>query len=202
MWLTLIVATHTTEYPNYISAFHYIASDFSFGKHIKNSAENGFTPKVIATFTGRNMSNEQKREEYNKFKDSFTGPEGDNFMVSWVKKVEDAPKFDTLDVANLDKTVDVLSRLNDAKILTAHNVTSPTLFGVMVSGKLGGTGNELVTAYQIFRATETLPNREILLDSVNRVFATVGYDAMNLSVVEEDINLESIKGANTTDISN
>jgi len=72
----------------------------------------------------------------------------------------------------------------------------------MVSGKLGGTGNELVTAYQIFRATETLPNREILLDSVNRILGTVGYDAMDLSIVEEDINLESIKGANTTDITN
>lgn len=188
--------------PNYISAFHYIASDFSFGKHIKSSAENGFTPKVLATFIGRNMSAEQKREEYNKFKESFTGPEADNFVVSWVKKDEDAPKFTPLDIANLDKTVDVLSRLNDAKILTAHNVTSPTLFGVMVSGKLGGTGNELVTAYQIFRATETLPNREILLDSVNRILATVGYDKMELSVVEEDINLESIKGANTTDITN
>ncbi len=188
--------------PNYISAFHYIASDFSFGKHIKNSAENGFTPKVLATFIGRNMSAEQKREEYNKFKESFTGPESDNFVVSWVKKDEDAPKFTPLDIANLDKTIDVLSRLNDAKILTAHNVTSPTLFGVMVSGKLGGTGNELVTAYQIFRATETLPNREILLDSVNRILATVGYDKMELSVVEEEINLESIKGANTTDITN
>lgn len=188
--------------PNYISAFHYIASDFSFGKHIKSSAENGFAPKVLATFIGRNMSAEQKREEYNKFKESFTGPEADNFVVSWVKKDEDAPKFTPLDIANLDKTVDVLSRLNDAKILTAHNVTSPTLFGVMVSGKLGGTGNELVTAYQIFRATETLPNREILLDSVNRILATVGYDKMELSVVEEDINLESIKGANTTDITN
>ena len=188
--------------PNYISAFHYIASDFSFGKHIKNSAENGFTPKVLATFIGRNMSAEQKREEYNKFKESFTGPEADNFVVSWVKKDEDAPRFTPLDIANLDKTVDVLSRLNDAKILTAHNVTSPTLFGVMVSGKLGGTGNELVTAYQIFRATETLPNREILLDSVNRILATVGYDKMELSVVEEEINLESIKGANTTDITN
>ena len=186
--------------PNYISAFHYIASDFSFGKHIKNSAENGFTPKVLATFIGRNMSNEQKREEYSKFKESFTGPEGDNFMVSWVKKEEDAPKFTTLDVSNLDKTIDVLSKLNDAKILTAHNVTSPTLFGVMVSGKLGGTGNELVTAYQIFRATETLPNREILLDSINRIFSTVGYDKMDLSIVEEPINLESIKGANTEDL--
>ena len=188
--------------PNYISAFHYIASDFSFGKHIKNSAESGFTPKVLATFVGRNMSAEQKREEYAKFKESFTGPESDNFIVSWVKKEEDAPKFTPLDVANLDKTIDVLSRLNDAKILTAHNITSPTLFGVMVSGKLGGTGNELVTAYQIFRATETLPNREVLLNSLNRILSTVNYDKMQLAVVEEEINLESIKGANTEDIAN
>ena len=188
--------------PNYISAFHYIASDFEFGKHIKNSAENGFTPKVLATFIGRNMTAEQKTTEYDNFKKSFTGSDADNFIVSWVKKEEDAPKFTPLDVANLDKTVDVLSRLNDAKILTAHNVTSPTLFGVMVSGKLGGTGNELVTAYQIFRATETLPNRELILGGLNRILSSVGYDKMNLQIVEEDINLESIKGANTEDIAN
>lgn len=188
--------------PNYISAFHYIASDFEFGKHIKNSAENGFTPKVLATFIGRNMSNEQKAEEYAKFKESFTGSDADNFIVSWVKKEEDAPKFTPLDVANLDKTVDVLSRLNDAKILTAHNITSPTLFGVMVSGKLGGTGNELVTAYQIFRATETLPNREIIIGGIERVMSTIGYDKMELGIVEEEINLESIKGANVTEITN
>ena len=188
--------------PNYISAYHYIASDFEFGKHIKNSAENGFTPKVLATFIGRNMSAEQKAAEYRNFKESFTGSDADNFIVSWVKKEEDAPKFTPLDIANLDKTVDVLSRLNDAKILTAHNITSPTLFGVMVSGKLGGTGNELVTAYQIFRATETLPNREIILDGITRVMSTVGYDKMELAIVEEEINLESIKGANTSDIKN
>jgi hypothetical protein len=148
------------------------------------------------------MSNEQKAAEYKNFKDSFTGPQADNFIVSWVKKEEDAPKFTPLDIANLDKTIDVLSRLNDAKILTAHNITSPTLFGVMVSGKLGGTGNELVTAYQIFRATETLPNREIILGGINRILSTTGYDKMNLKVLEENINLESIKGANTEDISN
>lgn len=185
---------------SYVSAYHYITADYEFGKHIENSAANGFTPKVLATFIGRNMSSEQQREEYLKFKESFTGSEGDNFVVSWVKKQEDAPKFTPLDVQNLDKTIDVLSRLNDAKILTAHNVTSPTLFGVMVSGKLGGTGNELVSAYQIFRATETLPNRQILLDSVNRILATVGYDKIDVKIKEEEINLESIKGANTTDI--
>ena len=186
--------------PNYISAFHYISADFAFGKHIKNSAENGFTPKVMATFVGRNMSPEQKQKEYEAFKNSFTGTDGEQAMLAWVKKPEDKPTIESLDISNLDKTVDVLSRLNDAKILTAHNVTSPTLFGVMVSGKLGGTGNELVTAYQIFRATETLPNREMLLSGVNRLLSTVGYDKMNLEIVEQDINLESIKGANTSDM--
>ena len=188
--------------PNYISAFHYISADFAFGKHIKNSAENGFTPKVMATFVGRNMSPEQKAKEYAAFKESFTGVDGEQALLAWVKKPEDAPKIQSLDISNLDKTVDVLAKLNDAKILTAHNVTSPTLFGVMVSGKLGGTGNELVSAYQIFRATETLPNREMLIGGVNRILSTIGLDKMELSIVEEPINLESIKGANTDDLKN
>jgi hypothetical protein len=186
--------------PNYISAFHFINADYEFGKHIRNSAANGFTPKVLATFVGRNMSNEQKRDEFDKFKASFVGSEAETVIASWVKSKEDAPIFTPLDVSNLDKTIDILSRLNDAKILTAHNVTSPTLFGVMVAGKLGGTGNELVTAYQIFRATETLPNRYHIVESVNRVLSTVGYDKINISIIEEEINLESIKGANTNDI--
>jgi hypothetical protein len=186
--------------PNYISAFHYISADYEFGKHIRHSAANGFTPKVLATFIGRNMSNEQKSEEYRKFKDSFVGSEAEPIIVSWVKNKDEAPMFTPLKVENLDRTVDILSRLNDSKILTAHNVTSPTLFGVMVAGKLGGTGNELVTAYQIFRATETLPNRHLMMDSVNRILSTVNYEKIDVKVVEEQINLESIKGANTTDI--
>lgn len=186
--------------PNYVSAFHYINADYEFGKHIRNSAANGFTPKVLATFVGRNMSNEQKREEFEKFKASFVGAEAETVIASWVKSKEDAPLFQPLDISNLDKTIDILSRLNDAKILTAHNVTSPTLFGVMVAGKLGGTGNELVTAYQIFRATETLPNRYQILESINRILSTVGYDKINISIIEENIDLESIKGANTNDL--
>ncbi len=72
--------------PNYISAYHYIAGDFAFGQHIKNSAENGFTPKVLATFIGRNMSAEQKRDEYDKFKESFTGPQADNLLYRGLRR--------------------------------------------------------------------------------------------------------------------
>jgi hypothetical protein len=40
------------------------------------------------------------------------------------------------------------------------------------------------------------------MDGINRVMSTIGYDAMQLGIVEEEINLESIKGANTSDITN
>jgi len=114
-------------------------------------------------------------------------------MLNWVKKQEDAPNFRVLDVANLDRTIDVLAKLNDSKILTAHSVTSPTLFGIQVAGKLGGTGTELVTAYDTFRATETLPNREIVMGALNDIMTTSGYGKVQFDI--EDIVITS-DGAN------
>ena len=177
--------------PNYLPAYYFISADNEFGKHIENSVKNGFSPKVLATFIGRNMTKDEKDTEYENFKESFTGGDGETFMLSWVRKKEDAPEFRVLDVANLDRTIDVLSKLNDAKILTAHNVTSPTLFGIMVSGKLGGTGDELKSAYYIFRATETLPNREMMLTVLNDLMAVSGYGEVKFSIEDIDIDVDS-----------
>lgn len=175
--------------PSYLAAYYFIAADFEFGKHILNSAKNGFTPKVMATFIGRNMSTDEKRDEAKKFKNNFAGSSGDQVIISWVKKEEDAPKFTTLDVQNLDKMISVMSNLDDAKILTAHNVTSPTLFGIMVAGKLGGTGNELGTSYELFRATETLPNRAVLLEAFNDIISRTKYsDKIKLDIKDIEID--------------
>jgi len=179
--------------PNYLSAYYFISSDYEFGRHIENSVKNGFTPKVLASMIGRNMTEEQKEVEYDHFKNSFTGNDADSFILSWVKKKEDAPDFKVLDVANLDRTIDVLARLNDAKILTAHSVTSPTLFGIQVAGKLGGTGTEMVTAYDTFRATETLPDREVMMTALNDIMAISGYGEVDFEI--EDINITP-NGAN------
>jgi len=174
--------------PNYLPAYYFISADYEFGKHIDNSVKNGFTPKVLATFIGRNMTQEQKDDEYDNFKESYTGSEGDTFVLSWVRKKEDAPEFRVLDVPNLDRTVDTMAKLNDAKILTAHNVTSPTLFGIMVSGKLGGTGDELKSAYYIFRATETLPNREVMLTCLNDLMGIAGYGRVEFGIEDIDVD--------------
>lgn len=180
--------------PDYIAAYNFIAADFEFGQQIYSSAANGFMPKVMATFFGRNMTKDDKRKESQNFEQSFIGAKSKPVIVGWIKKPEEKPEIDVLDVNNLDKTLDVMSRLNDQKILTAHNVTSPTLFGVQVAGKLGGTGNEMIAAYQIFRSTETLPDREVLLNSFNTIIQSVGYN-IELDVEEEMIDLGTMNGA-------
>lgn len=175
--------------PNYLGAYYFIAADFEFGRSIYNSAKNGFQPKVIASFIGRNLSQDQKRQEAANFKSNFQGSDGEQVIVSFIRKPEDAPKYEMLDVKNLDKTIDVMATLNDSKILTAHNITSPTLFGIMVSGKLGGTGNELATAYDLFRATETLPNREMLLNAFQNIIDRTKFlDKLKITIADVEIN--------------
>lgn len=175
--------------PNYIGAYYFIAADYEFGRSIYNSAKNGFAPKVIASLIGRNLSDEDKKNEAEKFKSNFQGSDGEQTIVVWTKKAEERPEFKSLDIQNLDKTIEVMATLNDAKILTAHNITSPTLFGIMVAGKLGGTGNELATSYDLFRVTETLPNREILMSSFQSILDRTRFvEKLNLTIADIEIN--------------
>lgn len=173
--------------PNYISAFNFIEADYEFGVTIKNSAANGFSPKVLATLIGRNLSDDQKKEQANKLKSNFQGSDSELMIVSWVRKTEEKPEFLPLDVSNLDKTIDVMANLNDAKILTAHSVVNPSLFGVQVAGKLGNTGVEMDMSYNIFRTTETLPTRDLLLDAVNLIFENSTWSKVVVGVYDEPI---------------
>lgn len=188
--------------PNYIGAFNFIEADYEFGVTIKNSAENGFSPKVLATFIGRNVSDDEKKFAADKFKDNFQGSDREQVVVSWVRRKEDAPEFKSLDISNLDKTIDVMARLNDSKILTAHSVTNPTLFGVTIAGKLGNSGTELESSYYIFRETETLPDRELLLDGLRLIFKYSQFSDIELSVIDSPVSAEELRGGDQTTDSN
>jgi len=175
--------------PSYIAAYYYITGDFEFGKHIDNAVKNGFSPSVAMSFIGRQMTEEQKQSVWDRVGQMFTGSDGLKYMINFVRNKEEMPKLDVIEAKNLDKTIATMSELNDAKILTAHSVTSPTLFGIMVSGKLGGTGEELLTAYYTFRATETIPNRDVILAPIRMIFERqYGVSDMN----PEDEPIEAI----------
>ena len=180
--------------PNYVAAYNFIEADYKFGVTIHNAAENGFQPKVMATFIGRNMTEEQKADHADKFKDNFSGADRELAIVNYVRREEEMPKIEKLEIENLDKTISTMANLNDSKILTAHAVTNPSMFGIMVAGKLGNTGMEIETSYNIFRATEMLPDRELLLDGLKMAFDGTKFEGIEFEVEDIDISPEENRG--------
>jgi len=190
--------------PNWIGAFNFIEADYEFGRQIENSAKNGFTPRTHITMIGRNMSKDERRTAATNIQDKMSGSTADQILVSFVSRESEKPQIDTLDSTNLDKTIETMSRLNDAKILTAHNITSPTLFGVMTTGQtMGGTGTEMISAFNLFKATEIIPDRKVLLDSFSALFDITELVNVELEIVEEDINVDfktkPVEGGNVKD---
>jgi len=188
--------------PNWIGAFNFIEADFEFGVQIENAAKNGFAPKTHVTMIGRNMSQEERRTAATNLQDRLSGSRGDQVTISFVARETEKPQIDNIQATNLDKTIESMSRLNDAKILTSHNITSPTLFGVMTTGQtMGGTGTEMISAFELFKATEVIPDRKILVDSFSNAFAVTELVEVELEIVEEEIGVDfktkPVEGGNT-----
>ena len=190
--------------PNWIGAFNFIEADYEFGVQIENAAKNGFTPKTHITMIGRNMSKEERRLAATNVQEKLSGSKGDMVSVSFVAREAEKPQIDTIQSNNLDKTIEAMSKLNDAKILTAHNITSPTLFGVMTTGQtMGGTGTEMISAFKLFKATEIIPDRKIILDAFSALFEVTELINVELDIEEEDIEVDfktkPVEGGNTKD---
>ena len=189
--------------PNWIGAYHFIEADYEFGLQIENSAKNGFAPKVHVTMTGRNMTEEEKMEAANNIQTRLSGSDGDQVVVSFVGRMEEKPEIDSLDIQNLDKTIDVMAQLNDAKILTSHNITSPALFGVVTNNKMGGTGTEMLSAYKMFKATETEPDRRMIIDAIELAFQATELKDVKFVIEDYEVDVEyktkPVEGGNTED---
>lgn len=188
--------------PNWIGAFNFIEADFEFGVQIENAAKNGFAPKTHVTMIGRNMSKKEKEDAAGAIQDTLSGSRGDQVACSFVARESEKPIIDIVQANNLDSVIETMSRLNDNKILTAHNITSPTLFGVMVSGQtMGGTGTEMISAYNLFKATETVPDRKMIIDALESAFEVTELVGVEIEVIDEDIQVDfktqPIEGGNT-----
>ena len=82
------------------------------------------------------------------------------------------PDFEPFPLSDADKQYQFLSEEVVAKIMVGHRVTSPMMFGVMVSGKLGGGLNK--TAEEIFSSEVIEPYQMVVTEALNSIFNAAG----------------------------
>ena len=163
--------------PDYVGSINYIELDKEIGTYHINNIKNGLAPSFTIHFKNGVPSAEERFKIRNDIERQLGGAtNAGKFIVTYSDQPERKPDFEPFPLSDADKQYQFLSEEVVAKIMVGHRVTSPMLFGVMVSGKLGG-GLELKTAKEIFTSEIIEPYQDIVTESIERILEAAGVPA-------------------------
>lgn len=156
--------------PSYVGAITWIYTDFQMGLFHKSNLENGMNPSMALKFYKLPASENDRDMIMDNIKRQFTGSKNTGkHMVFFSDGKELAPDIQPVETSGLDKQLIILAELCDKKILTGHQLTTPLLAGVSISGQLGGN-TELQTGFQIFDKVSMEADRNFLIGSIQKIF--------------------------------
>jgi DNA-binding Lrp family transcriptional regulator len=176
--------------PVYFGALNYIESDVEVSKHVLGNAKTGFSASKLITLPDGQPSREEMNEIHKKFKNTYTGADGVKYMLSFVNDASRKPIVDDLGQSDLTKEdfgrVDELIQTN---IFSGHQVTTPSIFGIAVAGKLG-TRTEMRDGYEIFKNTYVNGKQMFLESFMNDMAKYFGYSEEMKLIPCEPIGIE------------
>ena len=165
--------------PRYISSIKSIQGDIELQRYDLRSITNNFSASGILTMN-RIDDDEERKMVLENIESIFQGSDNANsLMVTFKDNDSDNPvtftKFDK-DVNN----VNLFESNNErtiAKIIAAHRIPSKQLIGFSSeNAMLGGTGNELNVAYNLYNKTVANKNRRAIVSTINKMFKLNGVD--------------------------
>lgn len=155
--------------PRYFAAMEYVKADGTLGEFYNNSIENGFTPSVVIEMPSN--PDQTKKDAFQKdMEDAFSGAKGaSSIVIVWGEGGAQGavPKITPF---NASANADIYNNVEGIvfqKIISAHNLSSPTLAGVSGSGNLSGNAAEIVDAYVLYNYTVVDKERRAVLKVLN-----------------------------------
>jgi len=151
--------------PDYVGALKVIDLDSEVDTfHIAN-IKNGLSPSLaITTFTNADPDERQEIEQMLRLQYQGAGNAGQLMYID-VDSPENAPVITPITNNGSDDYYIAINDMVKEKILTAHRITSPEIFGIMTPGKLGGK-DEVTDAYLLFINTVVRPYQQTLLSEI------------------------------------
>ena len=180
----------TYALPGYIGALNYIESDVEVSKHVLGNAQTGFSASKLITLPNGEPTPDEKRNIERRFTERFGGSDGKKFILSFVQDIAKKPAVDDLGASDLTKEdfgrVDTMIQQN---IFAGHQITTPSLFGILVEGSLG-TRSEIRDGYEVFKNTYVNDKQQYLEGIFNSLAEINGVTTELYIKPVEPINFE------------
>jgi hypothetical protein len=154
--------------PKYQSGLQYAEMEEEISNFYISHIQNGFSYGYIVNFNDGVPPDEEQREEIErKIRERMTGStNAGKIFISFNNGKEAAVEIVPLKVSDSHKQWESINVQCEQKIMRAHGVVSPRLFGINDSAGLGNNANELETALSLTMDMRINPEQDVLIDAI------------------------------------
>ena len=168
--------------PDWVSALQLAVSDGEISNLHFNNITNGFLPAVMINFNNGVPAPEERQTIEDLLQAKFTGTDNaGRFMVSFNDDAANKPTIDTIDIESLHEKYEYVADYVQDRILVAHRVTSPLLFGIRTKANgFSSTSEEMMTAFSIMQTMTISPFQNLILNTLDYTLSCGGYEDTEL----------------------
>jgi hypothetical protein len=168
--------------PDWVAAMQFAISEGEISNLHLNNITNGFLPAVMLNFNNGVPAPEERETIEDLVQAKFTGTDNaGRFMLSFNDDPATKPTIDIIDIPNLHEKYDYVATYTQDRILVAHRVTSPLLFGIRTDNNgFSSQSEEMKTAFSIMQTMTISPFQNLILNSIDYALTEGGYDEMEL----------------------
>jgi len=168
--------------PDWVSAMQFCVSEGEISNLHLNNITNGFLPAVMLNFNNGVPAPEERETIEDLVQAKFTGTDNaGRFMLSFNDDPNTKPTLDIIDIPNLHEKYDYVAEYTQDRILVAHRVTSPLLFGIRTKNNgFSSQSEEMKTAFSILQTMTIAPFQNLILNALDLALTEGGYDEMEL----------------------
>ena len=171
-WCFTYTGSDTYPRPDYWSAINYIELDKQISIFHINQISNGLFPSTIINFYNGQATPEQKQQMMMDWENKMSGARNAGKVVMFFNE-RDQPKTEItpFPVNDADKQYQLMDTTATQKIITAHRVTTPLLFGIRETSGFGSNKDEMTTGLEIFNKQVIEPYQEKINYSIEELLS-------------------------------
>jgi hypothetical protein len=157
--------------PDYQGGLPYAKLEEEIADYLINEVQKGFAGRVVINFNNGVPTEEQQQIITGKVKSQLTGPRGEKVIIGFNNNQESKTTVDTMPVNDAPDLYNSLSEECVKKIMLAHNVTSPLLFGLGSANGFSSNADELKNASILFDNMVIKPIQDQIIDAFDKILA-------------------------------
>jgi len=168
--------------PDWVSALQFSMSEGEVSNLHYNNITNGFLPAVMINFNNGVPAPEERQTIEDLIQAKFTGTDNaGRFMVSFNDDPQTKPTLDIIDISNLHDKYQYVAEYVQDRILVAHRITSPLLFGIRTANNgFSSQSEEMKTAFSILQTMTISPFQNLILNSLDYALTCGGIEDAEL----------------------